>query len=254
MTKRKRFVLVSVLLTIGLLGTQLVGVERRYEAIIFFSGVSVLLSAWALLSDLKGVQWLTLLTLPALYPASVGVFYFFLPESLMSRIILLVLFGIGMYAVLLTDNIYAVASIRTIQLLRAAHAVGFLLTVATAIFLIGTLFGFKLPFWINGIVTSMVLFPLLVQGIWSSTLETSVRRQIWITSIVLAVIGGELAMAVSLIPMIPLVSAIVINGYLYVVLGIMQQELQERLFSRTVQEYLVVGIMVLLAAFYVTYR
>lgn len=254
MAKRKKFILVSVILTIGLLGIQLVGIEQRYEAIVFFSGVSVLLSAWALLSDLKGIQWLTLLTLPALYPASVSLFYFLLPASIISRVLLLGLFGVGMYALLLTDNIYAVAAIRTIQLLRAAHAVGFLISMATAIFLIGTLFSFKLPFWQNGALTAVVLFPLLVQGIWSATLQNGIRRQVWVASLVLGLSVGELAMAVSFIPMTPLVSAIVVSGYFYVVLGLMQQQLQERLFARTVQEYLIVGIMVLAAGLLVTFR
>lgn len=253
MTKRKRFVLVSGLLTLGLLAIQLVSVERRYEAIIFFSGVSVLLSGWALLSDLKGASWLTALTLPALYPVSVALFYFLLPTNLVSRVLLVGLFGMGMYFLLLTENIFAVAAIRTIQLVRAAHAVGFLITLSTAIFLLGTLFSFRLPFWANGLLTIVALFPLLVQGLWSALLERSVNRVIWTKATVLAIIGGELAMVVSLLPMIPLVAAIFVSGYLYVVLGLAQQHLQERLFTRTAQEYLVIGLMVIAAALFVTY-
>lgn len=254
MNKRKRFVLVSILLTLGLLATQLISFDRRYAAIIFFFGISIFLSGWALYSDIVGIQWFTVLILPSLYPLSVALFYFLLPQEPLSRYALLTLFGFGMYALLLTENIYSVAAARTIQLLRAAHAVGFLLTVITSIFLVGTIFGFKFPFWVNGALTTMCLFPLFVGGLWSATLEPRITRGVWIQSLVLSLIGGEVAVIVSFLPMIPLVSAIVVSGYLYVILGLEQQEAQGRLFSKTIQEYVLVGLMVVIAAIFVTYR
>ena len=195
MSKRKRFVIVSFLLTLGLLGIQVVGIDRRYEAIIFFSGVSIILSAWALLSDLKGIEWLTVLSLPAVYPASVALFYFLLPESIISKIILLGLFGFGMYALLLTENIYSVAAIRTIQLLRAAHAVGFLITILTAIFLTGTLLSLRQDFWINAIGVGLIIFILLVQGLWSATLSPRLPRSIIAVSAALSIMAGILTAA-----------------------------------------------------------
>lgn len=254
MSKRKRFVLVAFLLTLGLVGIQAVGVDRRYEAIIFFSGVSTILSAWALFSDLKGIEWLTVLTLPALYPASVALFYFLLPQSLISRILLLGLFGLGMYALLLTENIYSVAAIRTIALLRAAHAVGFLITILTAIFFVGTLLSLRLDFWINAVGVGLIVFILLLQGLWSATLPPRLPPAVVSASLVLSVMAGLLTAAAGFLPIIPLVSAFLISGYLYVVLGLMQYELQGRLFPKTVQEYLTVGAMVLLAAVFVTFR
>ena len=253
MSKRKRFILVAFLLTLGLLGIQAVGIDRRYEAIIFFSGISVILSAWALLSDLKGIEWLTVLSLPALYPASVALFYFLLPESVISKIILLGLFGLGMYALLLTENIYSVAAIRTIQLLRAAHAVGFLITILTAIFLTGTLLSLRQDFWVNAGGVGLIIFILLIQGLWSATLSPRLPRSV-ISAAALSVMAGILAAAAGFLPIIPLVSAFLVSGYLYVVLGIMQHELQGRLFAKTVQEYLTVAAMVLAAAMFVTFR
>lgn len=253
MSKRKRFVIVSILLTVGLLGIQAVGLDRRYEAIIFFSGISTILSAWALFEDLKGVEWLTILILPALYPASVALFYFLLPESAISKIILLGLFGLGMYALLLTENIYSVAAIRTIRLLRAAHAVGFLITILTAIFLIGTLISLRRDFWINGIGVALIIFILLIQGLWSATLHSRLPSSIIFISAGLALMGGFFAAVTGFLPIIPLVSAFLISGYLYVVLGLLQHELQGRLFAKTVQEYLTVGALILGVALAVTF-
>jgi len=254
MSKRKKFVLVSFLLTLGLIGLQFIPLDRRYEAIIFFSFVSVLLSIWALVSDLRGISWLTSMILPALYPISVGLFYFLLPAGVLFRTILLSLFGLGMYALLLTENIYAVAANRTIQLVRAAHAVSFLLTVITAVFLIGTVFGLRLSFWTNGIMVALILWPLFIKGLWSATIQKNISAKVWLYSTVLAVIGGEITMFTGFLPMTPLVAAILVSGYLYVTLGLTQQDLQERLFSKTIQEYVWVGIIAFLAALLVTYR
>lgn len=254
MSKRKRFVLVSLLLTFGLWTTQVVPFDRRYEAIIFLSGISILLCSWAFYQDIHGIQWFTILAVPALYPFSVALFYFLLPDGIWSRVVLIGLFGVGMYALLLTENIYAVAAARNIQLLRAAHAIGFLLTILTSIFLIGTIFGFKASYWVNGVLTAICLFPLLASGLWSATLKEHIDDRVWKQSVVLSLIGGELAMIISLFPMSPLVAAIVVNGYLYVVLGLLQHEAQERLFAKTIQEYILVGLMVLFAALFVTYR
>jgi hypothetical protein len=100
-------------------------------------------SAWALFDDLKGVEWITILTLPSLYAAAIASFYYLLPEGLASRVIILSLFGLGLYALYLTENIFSVAAIRTIQLVRAARAVGFLMSILVLVLFYNTIFSLK---------------------------------------------------------------------------------------------------------------
>lgn len=253
MQKRKRFVFVSILLSLGLLGTQFVLVEHRYQAIILLGGISYGLSAWSLIDDLKGVEWLTALVLPFLYPISVGLFYFLLPERLLTRIAILGVFGIGMYALLLTENIFSVAAIRTIQLLRAAHAVGFLLTLVTAFFLFDSIWSFRLPFYFNGMLVTLSSFPLILQGLWSYSLsERNIDRRTLIYSLVLALILGELALAISFWPVTVPVGSLFLVTMAYVSLGISQYYFSGRLFKKTLYEYLGVGVVVFLTTFLVT--
>src|SRR3989338_882568 len=101
MSKRKRFILVSSLLTIGLFALQYIPTERRYLAIGGFALLSLLLSGLAVLTDKKGYQRFTALCLHALYPTSVALFYFLLPDQLLARFALLLVFGVGRYALLL---------------------------------------------------------------------------------------------------------------------------------------------------------
>lgn len=253
MSKRKRFVLVSLLLSLGLLAIQFVRVEHRYQAIVILGGLSYALSAWALSEDLKGVEWVTVLTLPLLYPVSVGLFYFLLPERILTRMLILIVFGVGMYALLLTENILSVAAIRTIQLLRAAHAVGFLLTLVTAFFLFDTILSFRLPFFVNGVLVTAASFPLFLQGLWSYRLsEERVEQRTVRFSSALAVGLGQIALALSFWPVTVPVGSLFLVTMAYVGLGISQFHFSGRLFRKTLYEYLGVGIIVLVTMFLVT--
>lgn len=253
MNKRKRFVLASLLLTLGLLATQFVRVEHRYHAIVLLGGLSYALSAWALSEDLKGVEWFTALILPFLYPVSVGLFYFLLPEATVTRVAILVIFGVGMYALLLTENIFSVAAIRTIQLLRAAHAVGFLLTLVTAFFLFDTIWSFRLPVYLNGVLVAVASFPLFLQGLWSSRLdEERIAPSTFAYSLILSYGLGQIALALSFWPVTVAVGSLFLVTMAYVGLGITQFHFSGRLFRRTINEYLGVGILVLLTTYLVT--
>lgn len=251
-TKRSKFIFSAFLLSLGLLGTQFIGLEWRYQAVLLLGVVSYFLSAWALIDDLKGIEWLTLLILPALYPTSVALFYFLLPEHLLTRVLILVLFGVGMYALLLTENIFSVAAIRTIQLFRAAQAVGFLLTLLTAFFLIDTIFSFRLAAWFNSLLVGLASFPLILQGIWSTTLEEKLSRKTLKYSFILTLCLTELAFSISFWPVTIVVASLFLVTGLYVSLGLVQNYLSERLFKNTILEFLRIGIIVLIIIFLIT--
>src|SRR5690554_6157654 len=135
MRRREKFVIASVVLSLGLWSLQLIQLEYRYYAVAVFSIITYLVSAWSLAEDLQRFEWATILPFPALYAASVALFYFLLPESVLSRLFSVGLFGVGMYALLLTSNIFSVAKGRTIQLVYAAHAIGLLFTLLTSLLL-----------------------------------------------------------------------------------------------------------------------
>jgi hypothetical protein len=252
MTKRQKFLLSSGLLSFGLLGIQYVPIDYRYVAIFGFFLITYLISAWALFEDLKGIEWLTILSLPSLYAAAIGIFYFLLPASWSSRLIIITFFGIGMYALYLTENIYSVAAVRTIQLLRAAHAVGFLLSILTLALLYNTIFSLQWPFWANSLVSFAMTFPVVVQGLWSVRLEKNVSKDIWRMSTGLSINCALIAAALSFLPVTVWIAALFLATVVYVTLGLLQHELNERLFGRTISEYVVVGVLVFVATLLVT--
>lgn len=236
-TKRRKFLLVSVLLSIGLLIVQRLPVESRYSAIAFFAVASYLLTAWSLFKDLQGVNWIVNLILPTMYPVSVALFYFLLPQAAATRTIVVGLFGVSMYGLLLTSNIFAVASIRTIQLLRAARAVGFLLSILTSAFLFHVIFSLRVAWWMVGLLVFVVSLPLLWQGTWSYVVSNTIKREFYY-AMAGSLVMAEMAVALSFwLISVPLASVVLAMG-MYVSLGLFQHDLEGRLFNRTIQEYL----------------
>lgn len=244
MRKREKFLISSFLLSFGLLGTQYVPLDYRMLATAMLFFVTYAVSAWALYEELHGIEWLTIVPFPALYATSVSIFYFLLPENLLSKVVVLVLFGIGMYATYLTGNIFSVAKFRTIQLLRAAHAIGFLMTLLISFFFTNTILSFHWPLWMNGIVVTLTSFPLALISLWSIELKQKIERPILFQSIMIAVLMGELALAVSLLPTTIWNSSLLLVGSFYAGLGILISKLNGRLFQNTAWEYVSVWLVI----------
>ena len=227
MRKREKFLISSFLLSFGLLGTQYVPLDYRMLATALLFFVTYAVSAWALFEELHGIEWLTIVPFPALYATSVSVFYFLLPENLLSKVVVLVLFGIGMYATYLTSNIFSVAKFRTIQLLRAAHAIGFLMTLLISFFFTNTIFSFHWPFWATGIVVTLTSFPLALLSLWSIELQKKIEKPILFQAIVIAVLMGELAIGASLLPTTIWTSSLLLVGSFYFFLVFLPSSYQE---------------------------
>ncbi len=249
MTKRQKFVISSLLLTLGFLLLQFFVDSFRYQVITLLTLVSGLLAFWSFRDGLGRNATLLSLVLPMQFSLGVGLFYFLLPASWLSAVPVLILYAIGIYALFLTSNIYTVAAARTIALLRAAHAVGFLLTLLTAFLLLDTLFSLKLGFLVNAIGSGVIVFPLLAQGFWSIDLEHKLNADVLKPALAGAVITMQVAAILSFWPISVPVAALTLTTVSYVVLGLGQAKIQQRLFARTVREYFLVGAVVFLTMF-----
>lgn len=236
LTKRRKFLIVSLLLTLGLWIIQSLSVEARYTAIVVLAILSAGLTGWSLIKDLRGVAWVLDLILPTLYPTVVAVFYFLLPQASVTRWIVLLVFSISMYGLLLTANIFAVAAIRTIQLLRAARAVGFLLSILTAALFFHVIYSLHLPLLVVVGLVYLVTYPILLQGIWSYTLHTDISRDL-LSAAIGALVVAELALAISFWLIDPPLASVMLSMATYVIMGLFQHEAEGRLFPRTVSEF-----------------
>lgn len=244
MRRRERFVVASIFLSLGLFIVQLVDLEYRVWAVVALGFVSYLLSAWALFEDLQPFEWFTVLPFPVFYAISVGFFYFLLPTNFVSRLLVLTIFGVGMYALFLTSNIFSVAKGKAIQLIHAAHAVGLLFTLFTSLLLTNTVFSLHLPFYLNGLAVACIHFPLILMSLWSVKLEQKISREILVLSGMLTLILTELGIGLSFYPISIWNMALLTMAILYIGLGILQNYLRGILFSNAIREYsLVAGLV-----------
>ncbi len=248
-TKRARFIITSLVLSLGLLAIQFVSFSWRYQAIVLVAALSYVLSFWVLREELIGIEWLTCLILPTFYTASAALFYFLLPEKIITRIAILTAFGVGMYAILLTENIFSIAAGRTIQLLRAAQAVGFLMTLITAFFIFYTIFSFKLVPWLNVMLVFLASIPLYFQAIWAIDLDKKINYRILNYTVILAFLTGQVAWAISFWPLSLLLSSLFLVSFLYIAIGLVQHEFSGRLFKKTYTEYFQVAVVVIIIMF-----
>ena len=144
LTKRQKIVITSVILTIGLLSTQIVDFNLRFKFIAGLSLLSAVLSLWSLWEGLNLTKAIVLLILPVFFTVAVSSFYFLLPVRWLTRLPVAVVFGLIFYLLLLAQNVFNVASSRTIPLYRAASTVTFVYTIATAVLLFHILHAFSL--------------------------------------------------------------------------------------------------------------
>lgn len=253
LSKREQLVMVTAVLTSGLVLTQLISFEWRYPMVLLLSLAATVGCAFVLREDINGIEWLTLLTLPMLFTASVGLFYFLLPVRWATRLPVAVGYGIGMYALLLTENIFNVAAERGIGLLRAAHSVGFLLTLVTYFLLLSTVLSFRLTVFFNAAVIGAVSFLLILQSIWSYELAPVITKRVGEIAMALSFIFFELAWIFYFWPMKPMLVALVLTTAFYSFVGIGQQYVVEKLYKRTMIEFLAVFSIVFLLAMVTTH-
>lgn len=222
----------------------------RYVSIGFLSLSAYFLSYWSLAEGMTRVSWITVLVMPFLLTAATGFFYFLIPGLWIIRFSVAAVFGIIFYILLLTENIFAVAAIRTIQLLRSAQAVGFLLVLLVGFFLYNTIFSFRLDFWWNFLLVFATSFPLMLQSLWKVNLEEKIGRSLWVNALAISVVLAETAVAFSFWPMAVAISSLGLLAIMYMALGLAHHYLSERFFKRTVVEYLVVGFFILLVVIF----
>lgn len=243
-SKREQFVAITVILTVGLVVTQVVPGELRYPLVVTFSIATYFLCAFGLREDLTRVEWLTLLTLPTLFTAAVLLFYFLLPVRWLTRLPVAAAYAVGMYALLLTENIYNVAAERSIALLRAAHSVGFLLTLVTYFLLVSTVLSFRLAVGWTAAAVGVVTFLLVVQALWSIELAPRVSGRVGRVSISLTIVLTELAWIFGFWPVQQALIALFLTTSLYCCIGMAQAYLEDKLYKKTVIEFGSVAVIV----------
>ena len=245
-TKRQQFVLFALLLTVGLFISE------------FFSGITFLLLALAvavltcvflfvsLKNDIKGTFWYPIFVLPFFFSLSFALFYSLVPARLLSRIILATIYGFGLYSLFLSQNIFAVSGIRTINLLRSARIVSFVLTIVAFFFLVNVSFSARPPFFVLPVLIFAVSFFLNFQSQWMYLLDRHLFKEALISAFFVSLAMFELSFTLILWPLTPAIHSIFLTGMFYTYSGLFHAWVEKRLFKGVLLEYLWVGFLSIL--------
>lgn len=252
LSKRKRFIVSSLVLSLGFLGIQFLDNRFRFPAIAALSLLTLALFYWSLREGLGRNMTLLSLVLPFLFTVGVGLFWFLLPASIFTRLPIMIFYGLGIYALCLTMNIYTVSAIRTIALLRAARGVGFVLSLITSFLVFDTILSLRISLPATSGLVALASFPLFMQGYWAIPLEMKFSWKLARMAIVATLVMGEVAISLYFWPVTVVVGSLFLTVAIYVLLGLGQARLEARLFSQTVREYLLVGLLVFLGMFVAT--
>lgn len=247
--KRQRFIVATGILSAGLILTQLVKPQWRFLSTGIFSVSAYIFTAWSLKEDIRGVEWITLFILPVFYTASFLLFYFLLPVRWLTRLPAVILYALGFYALLLCQNIFNVAAQRTIQLLRAASAVGFFLTMVVFFLLVETILSFRLSFWANFLSVFLISLPLVLQNLWSITLGEGISLSIGLYSLAISLSLAEMALFLSFWPVTVTTETLFLTSAVYIFLGMGQYHFSKRLFRRELFQFAIVGTTAFLIMF-----
>lgn len=241
--KRQRFVLVVLILSLG------VFISEHFidnSLFLFALGLAVftdILLYLILRKDIKGVFSLPIFVLPFFYTLAFPFFYSLVPTRLFTRLVITILYAFGLYSLFLTQNIFAVSSIRTINLLRSARIVVFVLTLVVFYFLVNFIFSLRLPV----LLTPLAIFPisllLNIQSLWAYSLDSTQIRTVSIFSLFISLAILQLSYVLIIWPVNASVYSLFLTGIFYTYSGLCHAWLDRRLFKGILWEYIWVGFI-----------
>jgi len=247
MSKRRRFVATSLILSLGFVGIQFLKYQNRFWAIGVLGILTLVLFFWSFKESLGKNMSLLTLVLPVVFTLGVGVFWFLLPSSIYARVQIVIFYAIGIYILCLTGNIYLVASVRTIALLRAARGVGFVLSLLTSFLVFDAALSLKTQVYFLAPLIFISSFLIYLQGFWSVTLDKIFSKDLVLLSLISALITTEIGIVLFFWPVTVVVGSLFMTVAFYLLLGLGQAKIDERLFASTVKEHFGVGILIFLA-------
>ncbi|OGK18105.1 hypothetical protein A3D80_02160 [Candidatus Roizmanbacteria bacterium RIFCSPHIGHO2_02_FULL_40_13b] len=238
--KRRRFLISIISLTLLIIFSTFFSFE---EVIFFIVPIALFVYFFTYFSILEGItggEWLMLFIPPLYFSIVFYLFYFFLPQRWLARAPFAIMYGISIYALLLSQNIFNVGVEKSLQLFRAAFSVNYLFLTLIMLIITNLIFSLHLYFILSGILIFVAVFPLALHFIWSVAPSEHVDRTIVKQALVVSTLLSQSVILFSLMPISPSVLALLETALFYSLCGLFQAHLMQRLFRERIREYIFV--------------
>lgn len=247
LSKRGKFVVSVLALSIAMYFSEHVTGSVVILLALFLGVLTVAFLYLILKQDLsRKTYYFPIFILPFFYTVSFALFYALVPSRLLTRLILTLVFAFGAYSLFLTQNIFTISSLRTINLLRSARIVSFVITIFVLFFLCNIVFSLRLPLYVTPFLIGGLTFLMSMQFLWSYSESKEGSANVLMFSGYIACMMTELAFVLSLWPVTAAIYAIFLTGMFYTYSGLSHAWIEKRLFKGILWEYVWVGVLSIL--------
>jgi len=218
--------------------------DKIYYFLFIFIIFGYFFTYFSILVDIERIEWLMLFFMPVVFTIAWYLFFFLFPVRWLTRLPFIILYGVSIYALLRVSNIFNVGGEKNLQLYRAAFSVNYFFQTVIVFFLANFVLSQKFGPTTNGLVFFAVSFIFSLNIFWSIRLRLNIDREIVKYSLMMGLIIGEGAVALSFFSFETAVLALLITACYYSLVGLSYLYIDERFFKETIREYLIVLVVV----------
>jgi hypothetical protein len=242
--KRIRFVISTVSLSVLILISTFFFFDKAPIFITLLILASYGASFFSLYEGIEKIEWYMLFLMPVLLSVSMYLFYFLFPVRWLTRIPFIFVYGISMYAILLSSNIFNVGVEKNLQLYRAGFSVNYFIQTMV-FFLLGNVFAsFHWGFLANALVFGALTWAMSLQLYWSIRLDMHLRREVFNHAWLTALLVAEGSLLISFFPLQESIFALTMAVLYYCLAGLTHLHLDERLFRHSIREYATILLVI----------
>jgi hypothetical protein len=190
------------------------------------------------------------IVLPVGFFVGFGLFAALLPQTFWVASLSSLFFGLIAYVIFLVENVFLVSiGNRTPLLYRAAYTVGLIVSLLMVFFLFDSLFSFKFTYWLNAIlifVVSTVIFMYLFYSVTIELADDGKEKSIKAYILVPSLLMAQLGLVLSFWPVGIFKGSVYLVMAFYILSSLIQLDLRERLFKRSLLTFVWISIAVFL--------
>ena len=188
--------------------------------------------------------------LPVGFFVGFGLFAALLPQTFLTVFLSSLFFGLVSYITFLVENVFLVSiGYRTPPLYRAAYTVGLMLLLLTTFFLFDSLFSFKLIYWLNAIFIFLISTLVFVFLFYSVTIELpddGKEKSFWTYVLAPSFLMSQFGLVMSFWPVGIFKGSIYLVAAVYVISGLIQLDLRDRLFKKNIVVFSWITVAIIL--------
>ena len=190
-----------------------------------------------------------LFLMPVLLSVALYLFYFLFPVRWITRIPLILIYAISMYAALLSSNIFNVGVEKNLQLYRAGFSVNYFIQTMVFFIVGNVVASFHWGFLANAFIFGILAGAMSLQLYWSIRLDMHLRKEVLSHVLLTALLVAEGSLLLSFFPLQESIFALVLAVLYYCIAGLTHLYLDERLFKHSITEYVSILIVILTILF-----